>query len=319
MTITSSSFCFLVVAVLGAVTCVCATPPSIPFGAAISYGVVAASLVSNAGQSGTVINGNIAASTVTGFVGIDSGSGVCNGQIQVANSISQGALAAGSIAYQTARNASCNNITSSVPQELGGLTLTPGVYCNSLSASQITGHLTLAGPAGSEWIFQLPGAFTAESGSQVIFSGGANACGVFWVVVSAAIDSTAAFQGSVLAAAQIAVKSSASVQGRLISVGAGVSFIGNALTLPSCNGTELLSSSTGSSAVSSSSGVASSSSAGAGSSSSGDQHVSSSSGAAISSSSTGIALSTGTSGAGVLVPSLVLLLAFVSALFSLLF
>src|SRR4051794_12396152 len=66
-------------------------------------------------------------------------------------------------------------------QDLGGLTLTPGVYTFNSSA-QLTGALTLdgAGDANAFWVFQIGSALTTASGSSVqVINGGANN-GLFW-------------------------------------------------------------------------------------------------------------------------------------------
>jgi hypothetical protein len=73
-----------------------------------------------------------------------------------------------------------------------------GVYCWTPANAQITGALTLSGPAGSQWIFQLAGVLTVANGASVVLSGGATACKVFFAVSSASLGSTSAFQGTIL-------------------------------------------------------------------------------------------------------------------------
>lgn len=65
--------------------------------------------------------------------------------------------------------------------ELGGLTLTPGVYTTA-AAVDLTGILTLDGPALGVWTFHIGGALTTAAASQMVFNGGGTAANVHWMV-----------------------------------------------------------------------------------------------------------------------------------------
>jgi hypothetical protein len=116
-------------------------------------------------------------------------------------------------------------------QDLGGMTLAPGVYCFTSSA-QLTGNLTLAGPANGLWVFQVASALTTGTSSQVIMSGGGQAKNVFWQIGSSAtIGQTTAFQGNIVAGVSITLVQGATLHGRALSK-AGVTMDTNLITLP---------------------------------------------------------------------------------------
>jgi hypothetical protein len=116
-------------------------------------------------------------------------------------------------------------------QDLGGMTLAPGVYCFTSSA-QLTGNLTLAGPANGLWVFQIGTAITTGTSSQVILSGGAQAKNVFWQVGSSAtIGQTTSFTGNIIAAVSITMVQGSTLLGRALSK-AGITMDGNTITLP---------------------------------------------------------------------------------------
>ena len=132
-------------------------------------------------------------------------------------------------AYNALAGMACG--TGLTGQDLGGMTLAPGVYCFTSSA-QLTGDLTLAGPANGLWVFQIASALTTGTGSNVILSGGALAQNVFWQVGSSAtIGQTTDFIGNVIAAVSVTLVQGSTLVGRALSK-AGVTMDGNNITLP---------------------------------------------------------------------------------------
>ncbi len=105
----------------------------------------------------------------------------------------------------------------SLPTELGGLTLGPGIY-KTASAVGISGDVTLNGTSKDVWIFQISQDLTQAAGTRVVLTGGAIASNVFWQVAGVvAIGSTAQMQGEVLAKTGITLNAGATVRGRLLA------------------------------------------------------------------------------------------------------
>ena len=121
------------------------------------------------------------------------------------------------IAYDALAGQACDfNLTG---QDLGGLTLTPGVYCFDTSA-QLTGQLTLdvQGDPNAVFVFQMGSTLTTASSSSVVFSNGGPSCDVFWQVGSSATFGTAdAFAGNVIALQSATLTTGASVIGKVLA------------------------------------------------------------------------------------------------------
>jgi hypothetical protein len=101
--------------------------------------------------------------------------------------------------------------------EVGGLTLTPGLYSWSTGVL-ISSNVTLNGGPNDVWIFQVAGTLTQASATQVTLTGGAVASNVIWQVAGATtIGTTAHFEGTLLDQTSIAVNTGASVTGRLLA------------------------------------------------------------------------------------------------------
>jgi hypothetical protein len=115
--------------------------------------------------------------------------------------------------------------------EIGGKTLKPGLYKWSGDV-RISTSVTLNGGPNDVWIFQIAGGIKQASATRVNLTGGALAKNVFWQsagVVS--IGTTAHFQGVVLAKTMVAVKTGATVNGRLLAQTA-VTLQKNSVTQP---------------------------------------------------------------------------------------
>ena len=89
------------------------------------------------------------------------------------------------------------------PPDVGGRTLTGGVYRSGLVGSLgLTGRLTLdaQGDPRAVFIFQIPSTLVTATDSSVRLVNGAQACNVFWQVGSSAtLGTRTAFQGNILA------------------------------------------------------------------------------------------------------------------------
>ena len=175
------------------------TPATVNLGTAGSFAVLAGQGVTNTGPS--VVNGDLGTHpnpAVTGFP-----PGQVNGAIHAGDAVAAQAKNDLTTAYNDAAGRPCGTNLSG--QDLGGLTLTAGVYCFSSSA-QLTGALTLnaQGNPDAVFIFQIGSTLTTASASSVNFINGAQACNVFWQVGSSAtLGTNSTFRGNILALTSI--------------------------------------------------------------------------------------------------------------------
>ena len=134
-------------------------------------------------------------------------------------------------AYLDAEGRSSPDFTEVGAGEIGGLTLSPGLYKWGTGV-MISTDVTLTGGPNDVFIFQIAGTLTQANAARVTLTGGAQAKNIFWQVADVvAIGTTAHFEGIVLAKTMVAVKTGASVQGRLLAQTA-VTLQMNAVTQP---------------------------------------------------------------------------------------
>ena len=124
-------------------------------------------------------------------------------------------------------------------QDLGGLTLGPGVYFFASSA-QLTGALTLDGQGNpnAQFVFQIGSTLTTASASDVNFINGANGSELLWQVGSSAtLGTTTEFSGSIIALTSITLNTGANIVcGRAIALNAAVTMDTNNVGPGSCGG-----------------------------------------------------------------------------------
>ena len=100
---------------------------------------------------------------------------------------------------------------------IGGLTLAPGVYSWSTSVT-IPSNVALKGGRNDIWIFQISKNLALSSGTAVMLRGHARARNVFWQVAGKVnLGTTSHFEGTILAKTLVAMKTGASIDGRLYS------------------------------------------------------------------------------------------------------
>jgi hypothetical protein len=209
--------CFPSAALAALLFFVAATPAAaqISLGSAQSFGVLAGSAVTSTGA--TTVSGNIGVSpgsTVTGFPpGL-----IVGGTIHSNDAVAVQAQSDLATAYAEIAGTACSvDLTG---QNLGGLTLTPGVYCFSTSA-QLTGALLLdaLGNPNALFIFQIGSTLTSASGSSVTVINAGGGCNqVFWQVGSSATLGTGtSFAGDILALTSITLTTGADSTGRTLA------------------------------------------------------------------------------------------------------
>ena len=207
-----------------------ATHPTVGLGTSDSFSVLAATTVANIGP--TVLGGDLGVSPGNSIVGFPPGT--VNGTVHAGDAAAAQAQSDLTTAYNDAAGRACNTVLTG--QNLGGLTLTAGVYCFSSSAG-LTGTLTLdaQGDPNAVFIFQIGSALTTASNSGVMLINSAQACNVFWQVGSSAtLGTTTSFQGSILALTSVTANSGATNEGRLLARNGAVTLDTNTLTMPTC-------------------------------------------------------------------------------------
>jgi hypothetical protein len=196
----------------------------INLGTASTFAVLASSTVTNTGPS--VIGGNLGLSPGTSVTGFPPG--ILHGTQSTANTTAAKAKADLTTAYNVA--ASLTPKTSGL-SDLVGKSLVPGVY--SGGALSLSGTLTLTGNADSVWVFQAASTLITASSSNIIITGGATSCNVFWKVGSSAtLGSGSHFVGTILANSSVTANTAASVTGRLLARVHAVTLDSNVITRP---------------------------------------------------------------------------------------
>ncbi|KAM0263197.1 hypothetical protein ACHAQJ_001352 [Trichoderma viride] len=197
---------------------------TVNLGTAISFAVLGGQTVTNTGPS--TVNGDVGVYPGTAIVGFPPGV-ITNGTTHAADAQALQAQSDITTAYNDAAGrASTVNLSG---QDLGGLTLVPGVYTFDTSA-QLTGTLTLngGGDPNSVWIFQIGSTLTTATASRVLLLGGASFCNVFWQVGSSAtIGAATTFTGNILALTSITLVTGATSNGGLYARNGAVTLDSN--------------------------------------------------------------------------------------------
>jgi len=114
---------------------------------------------------------------------------------------------------------------------LGGMTLTPGLYKFTTNVT-LPSNVTISGGANDVWIFQISQDLLMSNGVQLNLIGGAQAKNIFWQVAGqATFGTTSHFEGIILSMTGITFQTGASFKGRALAQTAIV-LDGNAIVLP---------------------------------------------------------------------------------------
>ncbi len=201
-------------------------------GSAASFAVLGGQTVTNTGP--TTIFGDLGVSPGTAVTGFPPGS-VTAGATHKADAVALQAQSDVTTAYDALAAQACT--ADKTGKDLGGQTLTQGVYCFSSSA-QLTGALTLdaQGSADAVFIFKMASKLTTASSSSVRVINGGTACNVFWRVGSSAtLGTTTKFVGNILALTSIALQNGASVSGRALARNGEVTMDTNNVSIQGCS------------------------------------------------------------------------------------
>ncbi len=206
-----------------------ATAPSL--GTAQRFAVLGGSAVTNTGPS-----------TITGDLGVSPGNAVsgfppglvAGGTIHSADAVALQAQRDVTTAYNALAGQACDTVLTG--QDLGGLMLTPGVYCYA-AAAQLTGTLTLdaQGNPSAVFIFQIGSTLTTASNAKVQVINGGSPCNIYWKVGSSATLGTATtFVGNILALTSITLTTGADISGRALARNGAVTLDTNTVSFAAC-------------------------------------------------------------------------------------
>ena len=189
-------------------------------GAAQGFAVLGYSTVTNTGA--TVVTGNIGVSPGSALTGFPPGK-ILSGQFYSgAPSLAGPAQIAAQAAYTNiAGQTKASDLTG---KDLGGMTLTPGVY-NFSSSAGLTGTLTLddSSDPNAVFIFKMGSTITTASYSKIVMKSGGKGVNVYWQVGSSAtIGTYSTFVGNIIATASITMTTGATTTGRLFALNGAV-------------------------------------------------------------------------------------------------
>ncbi|WP_258396337.1 ice-binding family protein [Streptomyces sp. Amel2xB2] len=207
-----------------------AVATAVNLGTADSYGVLGGQSVTNTGPS--VVSGDLGVSPGSAISGFPPGTVL--GTIHQGDAQAAQAQADLTTAYNSAAGQACDDDLTG--QDLGGLTLVPGVYCFDSSA-QLTGDLTLdaEGDPNAVWVFQIGSTLTTASASNVNFINGASPCNVFWQVGSSAtLGTDTDFVGTIMALTSITLNTGADINGRALARNGSVTMDTNNVDASNC-------------------------------------------------------------------------------------
>ncbi len=199
-----------------------------PLGGAQGFSVLGGSTVTNTGP--TVVTGQLGVSPGTAITGFPPGA-VIGGTIHSNDGVA--ALAhtdASTVFTQLGLELATVNLTG---QNLGGLTLTPGIYRFDTTA-QLTGTLSLntQNDVNAVFHFLIGDALTTASNSSVlVLNGGSN--NIFWQIGSSATLGTgSSFAGTIIADQSITLNTGANLAGRALAINGAVTLDTNVVTVP---------------------------------------------------------------------------------------
>ena len=198
-------------------------------GTADTFAVLAGSAVTNTGPS--VLTGDLGVAPGSAITDATSGL-IVTGSTHAGDAVAAKAQTDVTTAYNDLAGRAVTQVLTG--RDLGGLTLTPGVYFFSTSA-QLTGTLTLntQGDPNAVFVFQIGTTLTTASNSSVHVITSSDDCNVFWQIGSSAtLGTNTTFDGHILALASITANTGAKVlDGSLLARNGAITLDSNTVTV----------------------------------------------------------------------------------------
>jgi hypothetical protein len=199
----------------------------IALGSAANFAILSGAAVTNTGE--TNITGDLGLSPGTSVGGFPPG--ILNGTLRINDELANQAKLDLTTAYNAAAGKTSKHIVT-LSGNIGGLTLTPGLYKSTSSLEISSGDVTFdaKGDAGAVFIIQIASSLTTTPGRKVILSGGALASNIFWQVSSSAsFGTTSVFKGTVMALESITFDTGASLEGRALARNGSITLEANTI------------------------------------------------------------------------------------------
>jgi hypothetical protein len=200
---------------------------TVSLGGASDFAILGGSAITNTG-----------ATSITGDLGLSPGSsiggfppGILTGTQHINDNIVIQAKLDLTTAYNDAAARTSTDIVT-LSGNIGGLTLTPGLYKSTSSLAISSGDLTFDanGNADAVFVIQIASSLTTTSGRKVFLAGGALASNIFWMVGSSVtFGTTSVFKGTVLAMQSITFNTGATLDGRALARTGGITMAGNTI------------------------------------------------------------------------------------------
>ena len=191
------------------------------------FAIIAGSSVTNTGA--TSITGDLGLSPGTSIGGFPPGK--LTGTLQINTTIAtQGKLDL-IAAYNDAAGRKSTGIVT-LSGNIGGLTLTPGLYKSTSSLAISSGDLTFdaQGNSNAVFIIQIASSLTTTSGRKVFLKGNASASNIYWKVGSSAtFGTTSVMRGTIMAMQSITFNTGATLNGRALARTGNVTLAGNTI------------------------------------------------------------------------------------------
>ncbi|HWY10161.1 MAG TPA: ice-binding family protein [Bacteroidia bacterium] len=204
------------------------TQASIALAGAANFAVLAGTGVTSTG--GTIITGDLGLSPGSSVGGFPPG--ILNGTQHINDAAANQAKLDLTAAYNDAAGRTSTDMVT-LSGNIGGLTLTPGLYKSTSSLAISSGDVTFdaKGNPNAVFIIQIASALTTTSGRSVILSGGASASNIFWQVGSSAtFGTTSVMKGTIMAMQSISFNTGATLDGRALARIGAVTMAGNTIS-----------------------------------------------------------------------------------------
>jgi hypothetical protein len=201
-------------------------------GAAASSAIQASAGVTAAGGAGTTVNGEVGSSPSASITGFPPAVVVPPFTLHLNDGYAVAAQASVDSLFVSLTSGACS--TTPVTQ-MNGATFAPGIHCfGAGTPADLSNGGTVTLNGAGTYVFRVGSALTANTGSNIILTGGANACNVFWQVGSSATLNGINFPGNVVAQASVNLGTGMNLTGRALARTASVTLAG-ANTVGGCS------------------------------------------------------------------------------------